>query len=519
MTNQEKNILWWSVIGAIALFIVMVGMAKAQTFDGPAELPRTTPAVVAVSLNNPIVVPAGENLQAVINSAICGDTIQYDPVGIWTTSSFVQPSISTCDNQHWITIDGKGGKIVLAGSSASIKGGIFVRLANFVITRIGGTGVMYNMITPGPGAHDIIYDSLDVEGTTTDETVRAFELSNVPNVTIINTKVREMHCLANGACTDSQAVNFGLDKINQGGNYLFDHDDFEAAGENILGGGDAANFVPCDITITNTRLAKPYSWNPNEPTFAGKQWIVKNLFELKNGCRVLFANNKLDGSWGGYTQTGFAILLTPKNPANTCPNCVVTDVTLRNFTSIKTAQAFQIGCGPSDTGGWPADCGRYSIHDFSFSQLQYPTCYKCGGFITQISSAFGPAGSPVLHDVTVNLGTFDLDAWYKPTGCPSCGHGFLLIGGPPTGMLNIQFTNNVTFSGNYPIYSTGGGAAVNCAISGTSDYVSLINACWTGKSAFIGNVILSTGAPGRVGLANWPSGNHVVTAGQNVNGN
>jgi hypothetical protein len=67
--------------------------------------------------------------------------------------------------------------------------------------------------------------------------------------------------------------------------------------------------------------------------FDGNPFIVKNLFELKNAERVLFESNILENSWGGFSQAGFAILLTPKNQAlhagNVCPSCQVTDVTIR----------------------------------------------------------------------------------------------------------------------------------------------------------------------------------------------
>jgi len=62
---------------------------------------------------------------------------------------------------------------------------------------------------------------------------------------------------------------------------------------------------------------------------------------------VLFEDNILENTWGGFTQVGFAILLTPKNQAgaggsNLCPDCQVTDVTIRNLV-IK-----HVGAGTAD---------------------------------------------------------------------------------------------------------------------------------------------------------------------------
>ena len=69
----------------------------------------------------------------------------------------------------------------------------------------------------------------------------------------------------------------------------------------------------------------------------GNPFIVKNLFELKNAQRVLLDGNIMENTWGGFSQAGFAILLTPKNQAGAkgvhlCPVCQVTDVTVRNTT-------------------------------------------------------------------------------------------------------------------------------------------------------------------------------------------
>jgi hypothetical protein len=52
--------------------------------------------------------------------------------------------------------------------------------------------------------------------------------------------------------------------------------------------------------------------------------------ELKNAMRVLFEANLLENSWGGFTQTGYSIVLTPVNQSDRCPVCRVNDVTIRH---------------------------------------------------------------------------------------------------------------------------------------------------------------------------------------------
>jgi hypothetical protein len=61
-------------------------------------------------------------------------------------------------------------------------------------------------------------------------------------------------------------------------------------------------------------------WKPDQPGFVGSAtgnaFIVKNLFELKNAQRVLFEGNVLENVWGAFSQSGFAVLLTPANQDN-----------------------------------------------------------------------------------------------------------------------------------------------------------------------------------------------------------
>src|SRR5260370_35462675 len=89
----------------------------------------------------------------------------------------------------------------------------------------------------------------------------------------------------------------------------------------------------------------------------GSQFIVKNLFELKNAQRVLFEGNVLEHSWGGFSQTGFGILLTPRNQPrgieNLCPNCIVTYVTIGKCGISHVASGFQTATPDDGKGGPP----------------------------------------------------------------------------------------------------------------------------------------------------------------------
>ena len=61
-------------------------------------------------------------------------------------------------------------------------------------------------------------------------------------------------------------------------------------------GGAAGSQVPADIEIRRNHMFKPLTWQPGRPEFIGRKFIVKNLFELKNGERVLVEGNLMENA-------------------------------------------------------------------------------------------------------------------------------------------------------------------------------------------------------------------------------
>ena len=60
--------------------------------------------------------------------------------------------------------------------------------------------------------------------------------------------------------------------------------------------------VPSDIEIRRNTLFKPLSWKVDDPSYAGKHWTVKNLFELKSAQRVLVEGNWMEISWPAFAS-------------------------------------------------------------------------------------------------------------------------------------------------------------------------------------------------------------------------
>src|SRR5580765_624441 len=321
------------------------------------------------------------SLPQVLLSARPGAMIVVDPASTTNLTSTLKGPNGDCVAKKWITVrtssslipdeytritpafEAQLPKLVIQAQSATFIPGKCSRWIGFEITRKDG-GIVYNMVTL-QDADNTILDRMYIHGNAADATVRGVALSNSTNAAVINSYISDMHCLSPGNCTDSQAIAGGISPTPDGP-FKIDNNYLEASGENILFGGGAAYGPPCDIEITNNTLTKPMSWNPMDPSYGGKKWLVKNLFELKNGCRVRFENNTLSNTWGGFSQVGAMILVTPKNQGgangtNVCPLCAVIDITIRNNHASYGAQALQLACIASPNGGLPAACHNWDV--------------------------------------------------------------------------------------------------------------------------------------------------------------
>ena len=544
--------------------------------DATAALPQKvkyTLMSATPSTLPPITINANQDLQTALKSAVCGDVFNVDPQAVYDYSKtgLVLPSLA-CDAQHWITIQtesisqlpnestrispawagvtslpgrpayshptvgGKPGvlhvmpKIILGAKP--ITGGVAVRLIGFEITRNTGGGVVYELISPNFGAHDFILDRVWLHGTSTDETNHGITLKDAYNVTVINSYLSDFHCLSvSGACGDSQAITGGNNEhptyaIKIVNNFL------EASGENILFGGGPSGSVPSDIIIAYNDFFKPLTWNPKSPTYVpvtgsdGKPhpWIVKNHLELKNAQRVLVEGNRIQNNWGGFSQNGYMVLLTPKNQAgangtNVCPICATTDVTVRYNWGSFAAGWSVASCGASDNGGWPAGCKNYSFHDNIADHLQYANCFMCGFFLKDQGSGYVSTAPPsvVLSNVTSRHETLVSDGWLPPPpGYKFNSNGLLVINGPPPNnptstpqVSNIIWGDNIFPTGNTGIMSAGGGPN-NCAtVTAPASPKKILANCWVGTSSFTTNVVMTaTYVHGRVPIPNlWPAGN------------
>jgi len=271
-------------------------------------------------------------------------------------------------------------------------------------------------------------------------------------------------------------------------------------------GGGAATATPSDIEITQNHMFKPLTWMAGQPGYVGGKngnpFLVKNLLELKNAQRVLVDGNIMEYSWGGFSQVGFGVLLTPKNQAsgtvNVCPACLVTDITIRNSTISHVGAGLQIANAMGGNGTGAALSGeRYSIHDLVVDDIN-PTKYNGPGELAQISVS---AGAPLLQNVTINHITA-----FPPSTMFVVGDTVATS----SKMKNFTFTNSLVNAGTYPIWSTGGGAT-NCAYYDIP--LTTFIACFTG-STFSDNAIIA--ASSGYSVTKWPAPNYFPASAADV---
>ena len=520
-----------------------VNVAGGSGYDGPAQLPiATVPSAMAdtPAPGSVIKVAAGGNLQTALNNAQCGQVIQLQ-AGATFSGQFTVPA-KNCDNNHWIWVrtsspdsslpaEGQRATPCYAGV-ASLEGrpqytcpepqnvmakvqitaqgdgpfqfaagANFYRFIGLEVTRPAGTPGLAQLFSIQKGAtvDHLVIDRSWLHGATQDETNTGVNVNGMSNVAIVDSYFSDFHCIAKtGQCIDSHAVAGGLGNT-QDGPFLIQDNFLEASGEAVIFGGGAATLTPTDITITGNHFWKPWQWMQGNTPYVGgangNPFVVKNHLELKNAVRVLVEANLMENSWGGFSQTGYGILLTPKNQhrpdgSNVCPLCQVTDVTIRYVHVSHAGGGIQMATSISGdgTGGAAALAGtRWSIHDVILDDLS--TKYVGPGTAFELANTW-PTNP--LNTVTIN----------HVTGFPDPTSHLIVMGNQVAAqMYGLVFTNNLTMTGQYPIWNSGGGQA-NCAV-GDVPLTSIANCFAT--YTFGNNGLIAS--PSKFPPSSWPSHN------------
>jgi hypothetical protein len=310
----------------------------------------TTNAVTANSAittsGNVIRVKAGGDLQAALNSAQPGDTIELQS-GASFIGSFVLPNKNT-SSTAWITIrpdaaanlpaadvrvtpvyasgmpkilsDGRNAPAIYTQPGAHHYRFIGIEIgkrapSDFVteLVSLGDWGANQKTLAQVP--HHFVFDRVYIHGDPTSEVRRGISL-NTAHTWVINSYISDIH--QKGADTQTLCGWNGPGPFHIINNYL------EAAGENVMFGGsdaDIPNLTPSDIEIRRNYLFKPLSWKG--------VWTVKNLFELKHAQRVIVDGNVMENCWTD-GQVGYAVQITVRNQDGGNPWATIRDVQFTN---------------------------------------------------------------------------------------------------------------------------------------------------------------------------------------------
>jgi len=383
----------------------------------PAELPRVAVELPAGSSNAPVrILSEGDDLQDALDDAKPGDVIALQP-GVIFKGPFTLPMKN---GDSWITIrtNVPDGAFPLPGTRVSPAHARLMPVIesdrDFAITTETGahhyrfigievrprSGVFaHNLISIGDDTssvdalpHHIVFERCYVHGDPSVGGRRGISL-NSRHTAVIDSYLGDFKETGN----DSQA----LAGWNGTGPFLIVNNYLEAAGENVMFGGadpDVKNLVPSDIVIRGNHLTKPLAWKKGSPDYAGKDWAIKNLFELKNARRVLIEGNVFENNWLD-AQNGFAILFTPRNQSGDAPWSMVRDVTFSRNIVRHTSSGVNI-LGTDDIH--PSQkTKRITIRDNVFEDVDGA---KWGGAGRLFQILDGPADVMIEHNTGFHTG-------------------------------------------------------------------------------------------------------------------
>lgn len=271
-----------------------------------------------------ITVRKGGDLQSALDKAVPGDTIILE-AGATFSGAFKLPNKSGTD---FITVRSSApdDQLPPAGTRfdpvkhkthvpkliSDVKGEPVIFAAEgahhfrFVGIEFGPTiEGLYDIIRIGTGQersvaelpHHIEFDRVWVHGSKTEGQRRGIA-ANGRNIRIINSYFSDIKRKGDESQGIAAWATDGPIEITN--NYI------EGAAQSILfgGAGSTLRLVPTDCIVDSNHLNKPLDWK-------GSDWVVKNIFEIKNGKRIRVTNNLMTNNWA-MGQDGNAILFTTR---------------------------------------------------------------------------------------------------------------------------------------------------------------------------------------------------------------
>jgi hypothetical protein len=388
----------------------------------------------------PLHIGADGDLQAAVDAALPGTTITLDagaeyvgtltlplkacdPVTTITTARFVAPAGTRVD-PSW------------AGRLAILRSGSVEPAIRFAEGTCGWAIRGLQFLPNERGQHEVIeigkaWDTKTLAGLPRDvflshllmdfpsEQRRGIGLNGI-NVIV------EYSWIAGArlAGQDSQA----LAGWNTPGPIAIRWNHLEAGSEVILFGGadpGVENIVPCDISVEGNTLTRPAAWLTG-PT---STYVVKSLFQLKAGCRVVVRDNLMFHHWQA-AQPGWAIVLTPRNQGGRCTACRIEDVVFERNVIHSVSGGFSIL--DTDNVNPSGRAQRITIRD-NWIRIDHRV-WPGPGRPFQILGAV--ADLAIEHNTIEHTGTY----WIGGDGAPAPGFHFVRNLVVPSGAYGIFAT-------------------------------------------------------------------------------
>jgi hypothetical protein len=427
-TNFKKVFFLIVLVITIILPLAAVGTYSYKHYQSEAGLEVS---------GNTILVREGGNFQAALNRAKPGDTIVLQ-AGVTYKGTFSLPLKS---GNEFITVRTSAEDqlpppntrinpgeyaAVLPKLEANVKGKPVILAVNgahhfrFIGIEFGSTiEGLYNIIQLGTTEeksveelpHHIEFDRVWIHGSKTEGQRRGIA-ANGRNIKIQNSYISDIKRRGE----ESQAIGVWatdgpVEIVN---NYL------EGAAENILfgGAGSFLKLVPTNCLVSGNYLNKPIEWRE-------QNWLVKNLFEIKNGRGIKVENNLMTNNWA-MGQDGIAVLFTTR--ADNGDASVIEDI---EFTGNVVRGA---GGGISVNGEEGSGGHRLQIRNNFFEDIGGQKWNSAGHFMK--STAWN--GLTIENNTIIQTGNIT-NAYGKP-------------------VKNFVFRNNIVFENLYGIKGDGMGS-------------------------------------------------------------
>jgi hypothetical protein len=482
-------------------------VAVAAAAALPAS-PKTFDTTYAAPTGATLTVDAGGDLQEALDKAQPGQTIVLQ-AGATFTGPFTLPNKTS--GSGWIyVISSKLAslpppgqrvgpsdaanmpKITAPAYSNAVKtvaNSHNFRFAGIEFAPVAGAAEVYQLITIGNGdtspatlPQNIVFDRCYVHGSPPQNVRRGIEMDGA-YVAVVDSYLTGFQ----EPMTDSQA----LAAWNTSGPLQIVDDYIEAASENVLfGGADShqAALVPSDIEIRGNYIFKPLS-------LISSNYSVKNLLELKSAQRVLVTGNTLQNNPAG-GQSGYAVLVTPRNQNGTAPWSVTADIAITGNTLINVGSGFDL-------------LGQDNVH-----QSQPATRVLINNNVVGITGLNGAAG---VAFVFLNGGsnyTIDHNTIINTALPPVFKNSSLATADTAKAKAsNFVFTNNLSTPTSYGFFGAGVGTGTPALNSNFTGWTFSGNAIVGGKAGNYpaGNFFPATIAA--VEFMNYSAGDYALSAG------